>query len=79
MNKTCDVKKAGTEKLYLGASQIGSWIKQGGFALPNYDEIMKQGTQLDIYLTKAQTQQVLKVLDLYQAYVGLYLSKVNFN
>lgn len=46
-------------KLYWG--QADWFFDQEGIGLHyRTHEIVKDGTQLDIYLTKAQTQQVLK-------------------
>ena len=62
--QTAEVKKAAPKKLYWG--QADWFFDQEGVGLHyRTDEILKDGKQLDIYLTKAQTQQVLKA-DVYQ-------------
>ena len=54
-----DVKKSAPKKLYWG--QADWFFDQEGVGLHyRTDEIVKDGKQLDIYLSKAQTQQVLK-------------------
>ncbi|WP_180177076.1 hypothetical protein [Acinetobacter sp. YH12039] len=59
-----DVKKSAPKKLYWG--QADWFFDQEGVGLHyRTDEIIKDSTQLDIYLSKAQTQQVLKA-DVYQ-------------
>jgi Protein of unknown function (DUF3298). len=59
-----DVKKSAPKKLYWG--QADWFFDQEGVGLHyRTDEIVKDSKQLDIYLSKAQTQQVLKA-DVYQ-------------
>ncbi len=59
-----DIRKEAPAKLYWGQSDW--FFDQEGLGLHfRTSEIVKDGTQLDIYLTKAQTQQVLKA-DVYQ-------------
>lgn len=59
-----EVKKSAPNKLYWG--QADWFFDQEGIGLHyRTDEIVKDGKQLDIYLTKVQTQQVLKA-DVYQ-------------
>ena len=54
-----EVRKSAPAKLYWG--QADWFFDQEGIGLHyRTHEIVKDGTQLDIYLTKAQTQQVLK-------------------
>ena len=54
-----EVRKSAAAKLYWG--QADWFFDQEGIGLHyRTHEIVKDGTQLDIYLTKAQTQQVLK-------------------
>lgn len=54
-----DVKKQAPKKLYWGQSD---WFFDGEGIGLHYraNEIMEESTQLDIYLSKAQTQQILK-------------------
>lgn len=54
-----DVKKTAPQKLYWGQSD---WFFDGEGVGLHYraNEIVKEGAQLDIYLSKEQTQQVLK-------------------
>ena len=54
-----EARKSAPAKLYWG--QADWFFDQEGIGLHyRTHEIVKDGTQLDIYLTKAQTQQVLK-------------------
>lgn len=59
-----DVKKRAPEKLFWGQAD---WFFDGEGVGLHYraSEIIEDGTQLDIYLTKQQTQQILKA-DVYQ-------------
>ncbi|OTG79336.1 hypothetical protein B9T33_12710 [Acinetobacter sp. ANC 5054] len=62
--QSVEVKKTAPKKLYWG--QADWFFDQEGIGLHyRTDEIVKEGKQLDIYLTKVQTQQVLKA-DVYQ-------------
>ncbi len=62
--QSAEVKKTAPKKLYWG--QADWFFDQEGIGLHyRTDEIVKEGKQLDIYLTKVQTQQVLKA-DVYQ-------------
>ena len=57
--QSSDVQKAAPPKLYWG--QADWFFDDQGLGLHyRTHEIVKDGTQLDIYLSKAQTQQVLK-------------------
>ena len=57
--QSSDVQKAAPAKLYWG--QADWFFDDQGLGLHyRTHEIVKDGTQLDIYLSKAQTQQVLK-------------------
>lgn len=57
--QSSDVKKVAPAKLYWG--QADWFFDDQGLGLHyRTHEIVKNGTQLDIYLSKAQTQQVLK-------------------
>lgn len=61
--QSSDVQKAAPAKLYWG--QADWFFDDQGLGLHyRTHEIVKDGTQLDIYLSKAQTQQVLKA-DIY--------------
>lgn len=57
--QTAEVKKAAPKKLYWGQND---WFFDGEGVGIHYraSEIVPDGTQLDIYLTKAQTQQILQ-------------------
>lgn len=59
-----DVKKQAPKKLYWGQAD---WFFDGEGVGLHYraSEIVKDGTQLDIYLSKEQTQQILKA-EVYQ-------------
>ncbi|WP_296283360.1 hypothetical protein [uncultured Acinetobacter sp.] len=59
-----DVKKQAPKKLYWGQAD---WFFDGEGVGLHYraSEIVKDGTQLDIYLSKEQTKQILKA-DVYQ-------------
>ncbi|MGS0707306.1 hypothetical protein ACVBEE_12470 [Acinetobacter sp. ANC 3781] len=62
--QTTEVKKHAPKKLYWG--QADWFFDQEGVGLHyRTHEIVKDGTQLDIYLTKQQTKQILKA-DAYQ-------------
>lgn len=62
--QTAEVKKQAPKKLYWG--QADWFFDQEGVGLHyRTHDIIQDGKQLDIYLTKAQTQQILKV-DAYQ-------------
>lgn len=62
--QSVEVKKNAPQKLYWGQSDW--FFDQEGVGLHyRTHEIVKDGPQLDIYLTQAQTQQVLKS-DVYQ-------------
>ncbi len=63
-DNTKDVQQQAPQTLYWG--QADWFFDQQGIGL-HYrgDEIVKEAKQLDIYLSKEQTQQVLKV-DVYQ-------------
>lgn len=58
-DQSSDVQKAAPKKLYWGQSD---WFFDGEGVGLHYraNEIVKDGTQLDIYLTKEQTAQVLR-------------------
>lgn len=58
-DQTAEVKKVAPKKLYWGQND---WFFDGEGTGVHFraSEIVKDGTQMDLYLTKQQTQQILK-------------------
>ena len=69
-DQTAEVKKVAPKKLYWGQND---WFFDGEGIGVHFraSEIVKDGTQMDLYLTKQQTQQILKPEIFQQLFYGV--------